>query len=679
MSKNIFELFNKITKYDDALLDRSKKFKSWATSQINKTRHLFVSDSSFENLMSWAEKHPAEAQQLALDSTQLLASADANMEQLRNKNFCQRCWMRMNGDAGEIERATTNALISLQKFSVKYIDALMERQILQTQSIITIKNNLNSLAATVADVQADVATAFHEIGKNREMILDNRRKIAENREMIFENREMIFENRKAIAETRLMLAALAQRTESRFKDIEHRTKSLEISSELQGWLLGLEERDYEKEYPSSIVRMLRVINDFYQIKSGNLNYNDILFMKKAIRTVGLDPKEMLSLDEFITRLINELIHFDRDASHFSRQLDENAPQNIDDYSKFVLKEISSPVFMVIHAIKLKFRDRNNLIVELQDDMNISGVEALHKILRRDMLDIHVNLDYKFPLGEAAVEILDCMQLARNLTSPPPALVAPPSPDPTPAPVAPPSPDPTIEKKQKARKRKKKQKARKRNWRKPDCLHDIAAVSLFIKTVSHLCNENKNELYIGASYDTVLTSFLGDISTHFKIQLDIEDIFCCIYDTQRAYIRYKDGLFFCYDDLNNECGMIDMKDIIYSYESTDRDRDALNDLSWIKSQLSTASEVIKEDISRKRSSYFSEVISLSTPSFSLRGDGYRRNLEKKYNENNAYLSFIRTVMKAEKRLNRAEILFYFRILPYVAKEFAKGFAKGLLKR
>ncbi len=380
-------------------------------------------DWDMEKAMSWAREEPVKAQQLTLDAARLLSNAKGNIEELRNKNFFERFWMQMNGDASRLQQATTDDLIHMQRICVQYIEGLMEQQAFQAQSIITIKNNLNSLASNVARIQDDVATAFHEIGKNREMISDLYQKSSENRQMILEDRQkiaqsyqMILEDRKALAETRYMLAELAKRANAKFESIENRTKNLEISTELQGWLLSLEERGYKDKYPASLVRMLRIINDFLQIKSKNLNYNEILFIKKAIRTVGLNPDEMLSLNEFITRLINELCANSCSPHQFIALLDANAPAGIKDFSRFVLDEISSPVFMILHTLKLKFRDRNNIIVELRDTMNISDIEALHKILRKDILDINIDVDYKISLADIAVEILHCIQLACDLGS-----------------------------------------------------------------------------------------------------------------------------------------------------------------------------------------------------------------------------------------------------------------------
>lgn len=171
-------------------------------------------DSKVEQMMGWANTRRAEAEQLAMDSARLMACTTDRLDKLRNQGFFKRCWNRFSGKAGEMERANVNDIIQMQKMSFRYVNMLQEQQLLMAHSLLSLKNNLMSLAVKEE-------------------------------------------------ETRNLIGLLAQRTKERFERLEKRMEKVEISQNLQGWLLGLEERDYDRIYPTEYMRLFRVINDFY--------------------------------------------------------------------------------------------------------------------------------------------------------------------------------------------------------------------------------------------------------------------------------------------------------------------------------------------------------------------------------------------------------------------------------
>lgn len=324
-------------------------------------------DSQVEQMMDWAKTRSAEAEQLALDSTRLLACTTDRLDRLQNQNFFKRCWNRFNGNAGEMERANVNDLIQMQKIAFRYVNMLGEQQLLMAHSLLSLKNNLISLAVKEE-------------------------------------------------ETRDLITMLAQRTLERFENLESRVEQLEISTNLQGWLLGLEERDYDEKFPTTYMRLFRVINDFYQIKNDNWNYNDLMFMRKAIRTVGINPKQKLSLNIFIDHLTDEIQSEGVGFDAYGHAIAMFVPEGIDNYSKFAIDTISSPVFVSMHGLKTQYMDRLDVVEALQDEMNIPISEALKRLLRRSIVNMNVNMNYEFPIAETAIEILGCIRLLYKLNN-----------------------------------------------------------------------------------------------------------------------------------------------------------------------------------------------------------------------------------------------------------------------
>jgi hypothetical protein len=322
-------------------------------------------DSRIEQMLGWAAERKAEAEQLALDSARLLSCTGERMDRLSKQGFFKRCWSRFTGDASAMERANTGDLIQIQKMGFRYINMLQEQQMLMAHSMLSLKNNLLSLA------------------------------IKEE-------------------ETRNLVALLAQKVSERFDKLENRVDKLEISSNLQGWLLGLEEREYDECIPTENLRLFRVINDFYSIKSDDWNLNDLMFMRKAIRTVGLDPKTKTSIGDFIGALVDEIKLESVGFEKYREAITLFKPESFDHYSDFIVDQISSPVFVSLHGLSTQYLDRHDIVEVLSDQMNISDSEALKMLLRRNIENLNVNLDYEFSLAETAFEILGCIRLVTLL-------------------------------------------------------------------------------------------------------------------------------------------------------------------------------------------------------------------------------------------------------------------------
>lgn len=265
-------------------------------------------DARLENLKGWAVSRRAEAEQLAMDATRLMACAQDRLDRIKNQGFFRRCWNWFTGKTGEMERANTSDLLQMQTTAFRYVSMVQEQQILTAHSLLTLKNNLASL-----EVKEE--------------------------------------------ETQNLITQLAQRTQERFENLESRVDQLEISSNLQGWLLSLEERDYDEKFPTDYIRLFRVINDFYQIKNDNWNYTDLMFMRKAIRTVGLNPKQKISLDTFIDKLVDEIQNQNVGLTVYSDAISQFAPAGVDNYSKYALENISSPVFTTLHGLKIQYVDK----------------------------------------------------------------------------------------------------------------------------------------------------------------------------------------------------------------------------------------------------------------------------------------------------------------------------------
>lgn len=321
--------------------------------------------STVEQMKEWAKQRQAQAEQLAQDATRLLGCTTDRLDRLRKQNFFIRCWSRFNGDTASAERATTKDILRMQNIAFQYINMLQEEQILTAHSLLTIKNNLLSLSV-----------------KERE--------------------------------TRELIVKLADRTRERFERLEDRVDQLEISSNIHSWIICLDERDYDKKYPTPLFRLLQIINDFYNIKKGNWNYSDILILRKAIRIVGMEPTKTISLLTFIHDLIDEIQNPHIGFELFGKMVERFSPTGIDDYSSFVVGNISSPIFFAIHALRTEYRDKAEVIELIRDRLTCDEPTALKELLVGIIKNMNVNLGYEIAISEASAEVLNCISLVARL-------------------------------------------------------------------------------------------------------------------------------------------------------------------------------------------------------------------------------------------------------------------------
>ena len=318
-------------------------------------------DSYAEQMLDHLQGNAVLTEQLSLDAVRLLSCCENNLSKIKNQGFFKRCWNTITGVNGALERENVASLAEMQKISFSFLRMLQENQLMEAHSILCLKNNLNALALKEA-------------------------------------------------ETQQLITELAVAANDRFVELERRMDEFETNQNLQGWLLTLEERELDTLYPTPHIRMLEVLNQFYQNKCDNWNNRDFLFMKSALRKVGINPNQRYSIRNFVIGLVNEILS-DKNFQIYEEELNRHCPDVTDN---FVVEEISSPLFATLHSIKNQYVDRIDSIEEFKEELNCSTEEALSRILLRKLKNNNVNLDYECPVAESCIEILGALRLTKLL-------------------------------------------------------------------------------------------------------------------------------------------------------------------------------------------------------------------------------------------------------------------------
>ncbi len=331
------------------------------------SKELACIDQQLEPLIARASQQGLETQQLALDATRLLSCTEDRLDEYKDKGFFKRCWSKLSGKTSALERANQNDLIEMQRIGWRYLNILQERDLMLAHSIIAVKNNLLTLAVKEE------------------------------------------ETRRAIIE-------LAERIDLRFVALEDRVGRLEVATNIHSWLLTLEMYDYDQKF-SPYIRLLRVVKDFYQLKASNWNLQEIKYLQKAVREVGLDARKMITIGDFIEGVIDEI---DKCSIQSFRELVCLPADEAGNFipSKFVLDEIAVPFYSSLARIEEDYSDSLRTIKVLAKRLSISPKEAHKETLMTFVKEDGIDTTVAIPLRDLAVELLACMGLTAQLFATP---------------------------------------------------------------------------------------------------------------------------------------------------------------------------------------------------------------------------------------------------------------------
>jgi hypothetical protein len=319
-----------------------------------------VIDEELQGKLAWAETRKFEAEQLALDATRLLSCTSDRLDVYRKQGFFKRCWYSISGKNEEAQKANQRDLISMQQYAWRYISLLNERELLMAQSMITVKNNLLTLAV-------------------------------------------------AEEETRKEVRRLADKVYERFVALEDRLRQVEAATNIHGWLITLDTLDYDERY-TPYFRLLRIVNDFSSLKSGDWNPQELRYLQKAVKEADLPWKENISLESFIDGLIDEI-----EGSEY--QIYKTLLGNSNGHYvpvPFILENVAVPAYTSLFNIADNYTKSSDTIDALIENLDCTHTEAIKRVLFTFIKKNGVDLSAEVPLRDLAIELLSCMSIARKL-------------------------------------------------------------------------------------------------------------------------------------------------------------------------------------------------------------------------------------------------------------------------
>jgi hypothetical protein len=318
-------------------------------------------DRTLEPLLARAKAHSAATEQLAMDATRLLSVRPEQLAIVAKQPFFQRVWGGLTGQTQAQIAASHTQLFEMQRLGWRYLQLLNERDLMLAHTMITVKNNLLTLAVKET-------------------------------------------------ETRDMLTVMANRIAERFTALEQRVEAIEIQQNIHSWLLTLDAYDYPDRYPANL-RMLRVIQDFFALKSADWSFTEIKYLQKALKEVELPWRQGITLGSFIDGLIDEIDAQGFDA--YAQLVELNGAQGRIEH-QFILDNISVPSHKALYKIADSYSTSSDTIDLLADQLAITRREALKRVLRGFIEKEGIDTSVAIPVRDLAVELLGCHGLVLGL-------------------------------------------------------------------------------------------------------------------------------------------------------------------------------------------------------------------------------------------------------------------------
>ena len=161
------------------------------------TTELATIDENLEPKLAWAKTRFDEVEQLALDSARILSCTEDRLQEYTSQGFFKRCWTKLSGKQGAVDRANQRDLVEMQKIGWRYINLLSDRDMLLAHTMITLKNSL--------------VTLYVEEEKTRAKIRD-----------------------------------MAEMLRFRYEALGDRMAAVEATQRIHGWLLTIDTLDYDE-------------------------------------------------------------------------------------------------------------------------------------------------------------------------------------------------------------------------------------------------------------------------------------------------------------------------------------------------------------------------------------------------------------------------------------------------
>lgn len=307
---------------------------------------------------------PSKLMQLATDATRFLSATTETIDKIRETGFFQRIHELLPSfKRAQQMNAIQNEIKQMQLMAKKALEQLNEQNLLTADALITVKNNLNTLAVEQGEIKT-------------------------------------------------MVTQMALKVGERFKVLENRVTNLEDTLCLNTWIDGIEVND-DYEYLPKAIRFLKIVKDFYERKKENYSRDELTLLRKALKNAGLDYKAEISLGDMTDELIDELQTFDE--SEYLKITKIILPDQAEITNEELKDMLAVPSFVTILQLPESKERLEPIVEEFVEELHLDKTKALQKAVRKDLKkNYSLDISVKMPLSDLGIELISCYSALPSL-------------------------------------------------------------------------------------------------------------------------------------------------------------------------------------------------------------------------------------------------------------------------
>lgn len=229
-------------------------------------------DSEIDKIIERHKNNRYEINKLVFESVAALTSSENYSNELASQGIFKRFWGGITGKNRALQTEISRNQAAAQYASQQSLQKLAEQNLMSFELITAVNNKLNN---SMVEVETEINKIYG------------------------------------------ILVTFFKQTKSDIVQLENRVARLEKNVNLLNWQNSIEYQMWDgTEYTelTDIEKIACIVNDFYEITQGNYTTSDLLLLKSAMTTIGLNINELVSYQELATsieedeRISNKIFH-----------------------------------------------------------------------------------------------------------------------------------------------------------------------------------------------------------------------------------------------------------------------------------------------------------------------------------------------------------------------------------
>ena len=323
-------------------------------------------DKEIDRIINQHKNNRYEVNRLVFESVAALTQSENYSNELNSQGILKRFWGGITGKNRKLQQKIDNGLARAQYASQRTLKKLAEQNLMSFELITAVNNKLNS---SIIEVEQEINKIYGT------------------------------------------LVIFFKQTRSDIIQLENRVNRLEKNVKLLNWQNSIEYQMWNGiEYSEldTISKIACIVEDFYTITDGAWTTSDLLLLKTAMGTIGLECKEIVEYRDIIWGL-------------------HNNPEACEKIFKDKLSNKNLSAWETIVAAGVnwlnKLSDSENYVVSCMSDcMKLNGIKENDEVITRSLLDnymekqLGIRKDAGITLYDFVIEILYNIEQLKFLPS-----------------------------------------------------------------------------------------------------------------------------------------------------------------------------------------------------------------------------------------------------------------------